>query len=473
MAFDLNEKLEQAKAKAAELKDKLLHRNRDEYDEYDYDDTDPDDPSQIELPEDDGSDEDQAKQLQKKRILIIGGAVAAIAVGAMAYSTLTPDAPAQQEQKKQLSQNTGSGKLGGNLPDSYSDIAKYQDKNGRGGAVPGQQQGQGQAKPTGTAANQPTYRTPAQNQASGSTARAATASRPTYSSSANGSSSTSSRSSNSGSSGSSGASQTRVTVTKETAADKARQDALKAQSDAYDSNIAFSIAKAVTNAVAGTGTVQAASTDDVVVTPPQDSWYPEDAYDSASEFDLKAGSVIQATLLTGITTDSPNGDVIAQVRQNIYDSQTGHHLLIPQGSRLVGTYGGAADRGNKRIGVVFTRIILPNGYSIELPQQKAIDGTGLLGLQDQYTQHSGQLFRTGIMTGLIAAAAQSATGSTSGSDTRSPGQEAVSGAVSQILDTADALIRRDANIAPTITIRPGIKFDVFINQDLPIREYVD
>ena len=101
--------------------------------------------------------------------------------------------------------------------------------------------------------------------------------------------------------------------------------------------------------------------------------------------------MIQATLLTGVTSDVPNGDVVAQVRQNIYDSLTGTHLLIPQGSRIIGTTGAAGGLGNQRISVVFKRIILPNGASLTLPNQQALDGTGYPGLMDKYNEHRGKL----------------------------------------------------------------------------------
>lgn len=97
-------------------------------------------------------------------------------------------------------------------------------------------------------------------------------------------------------------------------------------------------------------------------------------------YTLSAGTVIPATMLTGATSDSPGGDVVAQVRQDVYDSLTGKYLLIPQGTRLVGTSGTAGSRGNKRLGVVFKRLIFPNGTSVNLPDQQGIDGAGYPGL---------------------------------------------------------------------------------------------
>lgn len=186
---------------------------------------------------------------------------------------------------------------------------------------------------------------------------------------------------------------------------------------------------------------------------------------------LHAGSVIQATLLTGISTDIPNNEIVAVVRQDIYDSLTGSHLLIPQGSKIIGQAGSAGGKGVKRIGVTFNRIILPNGNSITLPNLPAIDGTGMPGLKDIYDSHTGNLLRTAVFGTMVSAIAQSATGNTGGSDTRSPGQEAVSGGVKEIQDVISDLVKRSAQNQITIEIRPGKEFSLFVTQDISIPEY--
>ena len=186
---------------------------------------------------------------------------------------------------------------------------------------------------------------------------------------------------------------------------------------------------------------------------------------------LYAGSVIQATLLTGISTDIPNNEIVAVVRQDIYDSLTGTHLLIPQGSKIIGQAGGAGGKGIKRIGVTFNRIILPNGTNITLPNLPAIDGTGMPGLKDIYDSHTGNLLRTAVFGTMVSAIAQSATGNTGGSESRSPGQEAVSGGVKEIQDVISDLVKRSAQNQITIEIRPGKEFSLFVTQDISIPEY--
>ncbi len=407
------------------------------------------DDDEIEMPEDEESEVEKAQILKKRYILMAAGSIIFIAVAAMAYSSMTPSTPDTKDTSP--SEHIASNTTNRNLPSTYSDIAKYQKTKESPGSSE-KQLSQGAATQPG----QTTYHPPS---GSGSS-RAVSYSSPSSSAAKSSYTSTAPQATPvTAVSPSTNVSHSTPTVS----------TAEKEESEAMNSSIAFKIAKAVTQAVTGTGTAQAAApvaTHDITVTATSDM-------DSAiaNSYVLQAGSVIQATLLTGITSDSPNGDVVAQVRQNIYDSQTGEHLLIPQGSRLIGSYGKAGNRGNQRIGVIFKRIILPDGGSIDLPDQQAIDGTGMQGLADSYTQHSSTLFRTAFMTALFAAGAQSATGNSSGYDNRSPGQEAVAGAVSKILDTADKLLDRDANIEPTITISPGFAFSVFINQDLSIRAY--
>lgn len=185
---------------------------------------------------------------------------------------------------------------------------------------------------------------------------------------------------------------------------------------------------------------------------------------------LLAGSVIPVTLITGINSDVP-GDVVAQVRQDIYDSVTGETLLIPQGSRLIGVYDGNTKNGQSRIGVAFTRIIFPDGNYVEIDKQKGTDSAGYPGLADKVDNHTGRLVSAGVMTSLLSAAAQIAAGNTNTSTNSTFGQLAVQGAATNIMNAGGDLLKRDMQITPTITVRPGIQFSVFINKDLTLPAY--
>lgn len=393
----------------------------------------------------DVSAEDEVKTLQKKKIMIVGGVIAVVAIAAVVSNAMTDKK--QQQQDRPLSSASIAASPVQALPDKYSDIAKYnkdneEEKKLRKDEIRGKSD-------TKTATNGVATNRQQVNSSSNSGTGTGTTK--------NGEKVVYVRPSNS--------------VSSANSFDKEQQKAeAEAKKEAMiSSSLAFSIASDIVNGKS----IKEAVNDNINVSNVSTAYDNSDFIDYGTSYTLNAGTVIPATLLTGITSDVPGGDVVAQIRQDVYDSLTGTHLLIPQGSRLIGTSGQAGSRGNKRIGVIFTRIILPSGVSIILPEQKAIDGVGYPGLEDEYTEHKGAAYGSAFMAALLGAAAQSATGDTSGDDERSPGQEAVAGAVAEILRTGEKFVDRELQKQPTITINPGFQFSVFINQDLNLGEYND
>ncbi len=185
---------------------------------------------------------------------------------------------------------------------------------------------------------------------------------------------------------------------------------------------------------------------------------------------ILAGSVIPVSLINGINSDI-SGDVVAQVRQDVYDSKTGQTLLIPQGARLLGAYEGKTSNGQSRLAVTFTRILFPDGHSINIDSQKGTDNAGYPGLADKVDNHTGRLIGSGVMTSLLAATAQIAAGNTNTTNNASYGQLAVQGAATNVMQAGSKLLERDMQLGPTITIRPGMQFTVFLNKDLIIPAY--
>lgn len=398
----------------------------------------------------DVSTEDEVKTLQKKKIMIVGGVIAVVAIAAVVSNAMTDKK--QQQQDRPLSSASIAASPVQALPDKYSDIAKYnkdneEEKKLRKDEIRGKSD-------TKTATNGVATNRQQVNSSSNSGTGTGTTK--------NGEKVVYVRPSNSVSSANSFDKEQR----------KAEAEAEAKREAMISSSLAFAIASDVANGKS----IKAAVNDNInasTVSTEYDNYNDDNFVDYGISYTLNAGTVIPATLLTGITSDVPGGDVVAQIRQDVYDSLTGTHLLIPQGSRLIGTSGQAGSRGNKRIGVIFTRIILPSGVSIILPDQKAIDGVGYPGLEDEYTEHKGAAYGSAFMAALLGAAAQSATGDTSGDDERSPGQEAVAGAVAEILRTGEKFVDRELQKQPTITINPGFQFSVFINQDLNLGEYND
>lgn len=398
----------------------------------------------------DVSTEDEVKTLQKKKIMIVGGVIAVVAIAAVVSNAMTDKK--QQQQDRPLSSASIAASPVQALPDKYSDIAKYnkdneEEKKLRKDEIRGKSD-------TKTATNGVATNRQQVNSSSNSGTRTGITK--------NGEKVVYVRPSNSVSSANSFDKEQR----------KAEAEAEAKREAMISSSLAFAIASDVANGKS----IKEAVNDNInasTVSTEYDNYNDDNFVDYGISYTLNAGTVIPATLLTGITSDVPGGDVVAQIRQDVYDSLTGTHLLIPQGSRLIGTSGQAGSRGNKRIGVIFTRIILPSGVSIILPDQKAIDGVGYPGLEDEYTEHKGAAYGSAFMAALLGAAAQSATGDTSGDDERSPGQEAVAGAVAEILRTGEKFVDRELQKQPTITINPGFQFSVFINQDLNLGEYND
>ena len=180
----------------------------------------------------------------------------------------------------------------------------------------------------------------------------------------------------------------------------------------------------------------------------------------ASPYVLQAGSVIPAALVTGIRSDLP-GQIVAQVTQNVYDSPSGRYLLLPQGSRLIGEYDNGVGFGQRRILLVWTRIILPNGHSIVLERQPGAESAGYAGLEDGVDHHWGGLLRAAVLSTLLNIGAELE------ADDEDPIASAIrDGAQDTIGDAGREIVRRQIDTPPTLTIRPGFPVRVIVTRDL-------
>jgi len=196
----------------------------------------------------------------------------------------------------------------------------------------------------------------------------------------------------------------------------------------------------------------------------------EEVKDPLNPYELKAGSIIPAILVTGINSDLP-GQITAQVRSNIYDSIGGKHLLIPQGAKLTGLYDAQVAYGQQRVLVVWQRIILPNGQSISLEGMPGVDMSGYAGLNDQVNNHYFRIFGAAILMSVISSGAQLSqpqqlgTSSNSGQQP-SIGQTLAASLGTNIMNTANVLVQKNLGIQPTLIIRPGYLFNVSVTKDI-------
>lgn len=190
--------------------------------------------------------------------------------------------------------------------------------------------------------------------------------------------------------------------------------------------------------------------------------------DKISDYEVKAGTVIPGILITGMNSDLP-GQVIAQVSQNVYDSPTGKYLLIPQGTKLIGSYNSAVTYGQKRAMVAWERLIYPNGSSISI-NFAGVDQAGYTGLKDKVSNHYGRIFGQAALISMFSAAGQIATDDNN-SDNKSSGETLSEELGRQWSQTGQELIRKNMNIAPTIKIRPGYKLNVMVSKDMILKPY--
>ena len=186
----------------------------------------------------------------------------------------------------------------------------------------------------------------------------------------------------------------------------------------------------------------------------------------ASKYIVQAGSVIPAALLSGIRSDLP-GQVSGQVTENVYDSPTGRYLLIPQGSKLIGIYDSQVSFGQSRVLLVWTRLIFPNGRSIVLERQQGADSEGYAGLEDQVDYHWSRLFMAAALSTLLGVGSELGASNTDSDIVRALRR----GSSDSLNQTGQQIVRRNLNVQPTLTIRPGFPIRVIVNRDLVLAPY--
>jgi len=192
----------------------------------------------------------------------------------------------------------------------------------------------------------------------------------------------------------------------------------------------------------------------------------------ASPFQVMAGTIIPAAMVTGLNSDLP-GQAIATVTEPVYDTVTGKTLLIPQGSRLLGTYDAQVSYGQSRVLLVWTRLIMPDGSSIVLDRLPGADTKGFTGLADGSNNHWGKLLAGAALSTLLGVGAELGS---QNSGLGGTGQQTVVVATSRsaeesVNQVGQQVTRRNLNVQPTLTVRPGFPVRVIVNKDLVLRPY--
>jgi type IV secretory pathway VirB10-like protein len=200
-----------------------------------------------------------------------------------------------------------------------------------------------------------------------------------------------------------------------------------------------------------------------------------------SPFLITAGSVIPAVLISGINSELP-GPILAQVRENVFDTATGRWVLIPQGSKLIGSYQTNAAYGQQRAQIEWKRLIFPNASSMDIPDMPGADHAGYAGFSDQVNNHFLKAFGTAALLSVISAGQMVGQMGAFGGGTgfsgpygygyTTPNQMSLlsemggAAASQQLGQVAQSSLQRGMNIPPTLEIRPGYQFNVMVTSDL-------
>lgn len=186
-----------------------------------------------------------------------------------------------------------------------------------------------------------------------------------------------------------------------------------------------------------------------------------------SAYEIRSGFVIPGTMISGINSELP-GQITAQVAQNVYDTPTGNYLLIPQGSRLVGQYSSDVAFGQSRVLIAWQRIIFPDGKAMDIGDMPGADNAGYSGFNDLVNNHYLRIFGSAVLMSAVTAGialSQERDNDQSGDSINA--SQAMSEALGQQLGSVTAqLIAKNMNIAPTLEIRPGYRFNIIVTKDM-------
>ena len=184
------------------------------------------------------------------------------------------------------------------------------------------------------------------------------------------------------------------------------------------------------------------------------------------------GSVLDTILMNRLDGDAA-GAVKVLVSNPLY-SHDHQHVIIPEGTVVLGEakkIGAAGIGQQRRIAVVFHRLIMPDGYSVDLDQFHGLDQIGEEGLKDKVNNHYFEIFGASIALGLISGAGEIAQGG--GAITTNGSQAFTNGTAASVSQSANTILDRFMQIPPTITIREGHRVKVYFTQDLLLPAYTN
>ena len=161
----------------------------------------------------------------------------------------------------------------------------------------------------------------------------------------------------------------------------------------------------------------------------------------------------------------------AQVREDVYDTVTGNHLLVPKGTTLIGTYDSGVTFGQTRALVVWQRLIFPNGKTVLLDNMAGVDLSGYAGFKDKVNNHNLELFKAVVLSSILGAGTAIVSDDDDDDNSNNWKAEAGRGAGEQVIMIGNRLADKLLSLQPTITIRPGYRFNIMLHSDLVLTPY--
>lgn len=202
------------------------------------------------------------------------------------------------------------------------------------------------------------------------------------------------------------------------------------------------------------------------------SWILPHSRTAGQKYEVKTGAVIPGIMVTGINSDLP-GNIIAQVSQNVFDTATGNHLLLPQGAKLFGVYDSRVIYGQERVLVAWNRVVFPDGSAVTLGAMPGSDQSGYAGYTDKVDNHYFRIFGSAILMSMISGGmAYTMDSLDSGGDSDNPTlqNEMGSALAAQLGQATLQLLQKNLNIKPTLEIRPGYQFNVIVTKDIVFKQ---
>jgi len=192
-----------------------------------------------------------------------------------------------------------------------------------------------------------------------------------------------------------------------------------------------------------------------------------------SRYELRAGGVIPGVMVSGISSELP-GQIIGQVSQNVYDTATGRHLLIPQGTKLIGVYSNEVGFGQNSVLVAWQRLVYPDGKALDIGSMPGADSAGMAGFRDQVDHHYAKIYGSALLMSAIVGGitySQSLNQNSQLGYNQPTAGNVLSQALGQQLgEVTSQLVSKNLNVSPTVNVRPGYRFNVIVVKDLTFRK---